>query len=538
MRKMNWGNWPEMAEQLGTKEIERTTAQESLQVMAARLLRAEKVSRSGNWELDLRRMTISGSEEAARIYGLADIEWPLDLIKKIPLPEYREMLDSSLRKLIEGVGTYDVEFKIRRPDTGAVVDIRSVAEYDQQEQRVFGILQDITERKEAEEEKRKLEAQLLQSRKMEAIGQLAGGVAHDFNNILTVISGFGYLLQAEMAKEDPRKSHVDQILLSAGRAANLTRDLLAFSRRQEINLEAHNVNGIVTESVRLLERLVTEDVELKILLSDVPMVVMADVTQIGQVLMNLAANARDAMPRGGTLTIETKIVSLDEEFIKSHGYGQIGEYAVISVSDSGSGMDAFTVEHIFEPFFTTKEVGKGTGLGLSMVYGIVKQHNGYITVRSDLGSGTSIDVYLPLVESGTRENSLPAEEIRGGTETILIAEDDPGVMKLTTEVLSKSAYTIIEAHDGDEAIRAFAAEGPDVDLVILDVVMPKKNGREVYEAIKEKRPEMKIIFMSGYTGDVILDKGIEDETVEIIRKPASPLVLLRKVREVLERGPA
>ena len=388
-------------------------------------------------------------------------------------------------------------------------------------------LRDVTARKQ-------LEAQLRQSQKMEAIGTLAGGIAHDFNNILTAIIGYGSLLQMHMGN-DPKRQYVDQLLASSQKAAILTQSLLAFSRKQTIELKPRKINEIVGEAEELLRRLLTEDIEFRVTKADPDITVQADVTQIDQVLMNLAANARDAMPGGGKLGIETRAVSLDDHFAEVHGFGQPGSYALISVTDTGIGMDQVTREKIFEPFFTTKEVGKGTGLGLSIVYGIVKQHNGYITVSSEPRKGTRFDVYLPVAKTLAERTKQSCEEVKGGNETILLAEDNSDVRGLAKEILTNNGYAVIEAADGDDAIRRFMQHSDEIDLLLLDVVMPGKNGKEVYGKIRKVKPDVKALFMSGYTGDVINIKGISDDTTDYIAKPLTPNEMLKKVREVLDR---
>jgi PAS domain S-box-containing protein len=395
--------------------------------------------------------------------------------------------------------------------------------------RYEATIEDITERK-------RLEGELRQAQKMEAIGQLAGGVAHDFNNLLTVIMGFANLIQGGMAEDDPSRPYVDQILVSSEKAANLTQSLLAFSRKQRINLEPHNINTIVTSAGSLLKRLLTEDIELRIRPGEVDGVALVDATQIDEVLMNLATNARDAMPKGGILTIETATTELDDRFIAAHGFGKAGRHVLLTVSDNGIGMDEPTQRRIFEPFFTTKEVGKGTGLGLSTVYGIVKQHNGYVTVSSEPGAGTVFSIYLPLLDLERRHKAPVLTGAReGGTDTILIAEDDPDVRRLMTQILQPYGYSTLEAVDGEDAVRLFREHRERIDLVILDVVMPKKNGKEVFEEIRGSRHDARVIFISGYTGDIVLDKGVEDKTTDFLQKPLSPDGLLAKVREVLDR---
>ncbi len=399
------------------------------------------------------------------------------------------------------------------------------------------IYEDITERKQAEEEKRRLEAQLFQSQKMEAVGQLAGGIAHDFNNILTAIVGYGNLLKTELKKDDPLISYTAQILNAAERAANLTHDLLTFSRRQFISPNPRHLNTIIRSVERLLARLIGENIELSIELAETDLTVMADSTHIDQVLMNLAANARDAMPDGGSLIIRTQLLKLDNRFIKAHGYGKPGDYALISLEDTGAGMDEKTRTRIFEPFFTTKEIGKGTGLGLAIVYGIIKQHDGYINVYSEPGKGTTFKIYLPLTQSVVEDvrqtDPLPVQK---GTETILIVEDDTQVRNLMKEVLSKSGYSILEAVDGEVAMSVFSENKDAIDLIILDVMMPKKNGKETYDAIQKVTPDPKVIFISGYSADVIQRKNILKKGSHFISKPVSPTELLNMVRKVLDNA--
>ena len=385
-------------------------------------------------------------------------------------------------------------------------------------------------------EKKRLEDQLHHAQKMEAIGTFAGGIAHDFNNILTAIIGYANLLQMKMKKDEPLRAHVEPILASAERAANLTQSLLAFSRKQVINTKAINLNEIVGNVEKLLRRLIGEDIELNISLADNPMTVVADFGQMEQVLINLATNARDAMPDGGVLIIKTGMMKLDEEYIKSHGYGKTGKYAVISVTDTGFGMDEKTRERIFDPFFTTKDLGKGTGLGLSIVYGIIKQHNGYINVYSEPGKGTTFRIYLPLTKSKIEETKISEEAHSiGGTETILLAEDESDVREITKTVLEEFGYKVIEAVDGEDAVSKFTGSDERIELLLFDVIMPKKNGKETYEEIKKIRPDIKVIFMSGYPADVIDKKGLFDERINFVSKPISPTELLRNIREVLDK---
>lgn len=392
------------------------------------------------------------------------------------------------------------------------------------------ILEDITEYK-------RLEAQLRHAQKMEAVGTLVGGIAHDFNNILTAIIGYASLLQMKLGKDDPLRVTAEHVLAAADRAARLTQSLLAFSRKQILNPEVVNINEIIKMVEKLLFRIISEDIELRTILSDEQLTVFADSAQIEQILMNFATNARDAMPEGGMLTIETERIEMDEEFIKRHGYGKSGPYALISVSDTGLGMDEKTRERIFEPFFTTKEVGKGTGLGLAIVYGIIKRHNGYINVYSEINKGTNFRIYLPLTEAGVMAIKKREEVLTpaGGTETILLAEDDEDVRNITVSALKEFGYKVIEAVDGEDAVNKFIKNKDDIQMVMLDVVMPKKNGREAYEEMKKIAPGIKALFMSGYTEDVIHSKKIIDEGLNFVSKPISPTKLLRLVREILDK---
>jgi PAS domain S-box-containing protein len=395
---------------------------------------------------------------------------------------------------------------------------------------VFAAARDMTAR-------RKLEEQLRQSQKMEAVGQLAGGIAHDFNNILSAIVGYGSLLQMKMSPSDPMRLNLDQVLESANRAAALTRSLLAFSRKQVINPVPVNLNEIIRRIDKFLRRIIGEDIDLTTTCTADTLNINADSGQIEQVLMNLATNARDAMLRGGTLSISTEAVIIDDAFRKAHGYGKPGPYAMLAVSDTGTGMDEATRSKIFEPFFTTKELGKGTGLGLSIVYGIVKQHYGYINVYSESGRGTTFRIYLPLIlaKEEAREQIAEAAPPTGGRETILVAEDDAVVGELTRTVLQEFGYRAILAEDGEDALRKFAENKDAIRLCILDMIMPKKRGKEVFDEIKKIDPGAKILFTSGYTADRMKMEGILEPGFDYILKPASPTALLKKVREILDR---
>lgn len=394
----------------------------------------------------------------------------------------------------------------------------------------------IEDLKKREEEQLHIEAQLRQSQKMEAVGQLAGGIAHDFNNILTAIISYGNVLQMKMRPEDPLRRNVERILSASERAATLTQGLLAFSRKQPVSLQPVNLNKTVKNVEKLLIKLTTEDIGFRTQFTTKEVVIMGDTGQLEQILMNLVTNARDAMPMGGALTIETDVVELDQAFIDTHGNGEAGEYALLSVADSGEGMEVETILRIFEPFFTTKETGKGTGLGLSMVYGIVKQHKGIINVYSRPGIGTTFRMYFPLIRSTAEEKELLVFQTpRRGAETILLAEDDEDVRDVTKSIFEDFGYTVIAAADGEDAVKKFIQNRDRIDILITDIIMPLKNGREVYRKISEEKPGVKVLFTSGYTADIMTKKGLIDEGMPFISKPVSPIMLLKKVREVLDK---
>lgn len=394
--------------------------------------------------------------------------------------------------------------------------------------KYFAIKEDITE-------KRKLEEQLLQSQKMEVIGQLSGGIAHDLNNILTAIIGFSTLIEMKMSDDDPIRENLNHVIAASDRAAELTKSLLAFSRKQILNPQPVDINQIIGKSRKFMSRIIPENIEFKVLFKREELFVNADSGQLEQVLMNLVTNARDAMLNGGTLSIETDTVVIDSDYINAHGYGELGEYAEMTVSDTGVGMDSATCKKVFEPFFTTKEVGKGTGLGLSIVYGIIKQHHGYINVYSEPGNGTAFKIYLPLIKSAVVSILKSDDEVlHGGEETILVADDDILVRQLLETVLRQYGYTVINAMDGSEAVERFKENPIGINLVILDVLMPKMNGKEVYEEIKRINPDIKVIFMSGYTREIINQQDVLEQHLEFLPKPLNPRQLLVRVRNVLD----
>lgn len=383
----------------------------------------------------------------------------------------------------------------------------------------------------------KLEDQLRQSQKMEAVGTLAGGIAHDFNNILSVIFGYGAMLQKMLKTGTTEKQYMDEVITSARRAATLTQRLLIFCRKQAITMEPVEINELINGLKSMIVRLLSENIEFKLKLHDTPLMVSADVGLIEQVLINLVANARDAMQENGRLTICTTIESMDKEYVAAYGYGKPGKYVRLMVSDTGYGMNKEIQKQIFEPFFTTKKIGEGTGLGLAISYGIVQKHNGYIKVYSEPGHGTVFNIFLPLIDdvSVPNEKVADAVTVSGGSETILIAEDDAALRKLTKTVLESFGYTVITAANGEEAIAEFIKNKRRIKLVMLDVIMPKKNGKEVSEAIRKISRRMKILFASGYTMNIITPEELTDAGFDFISKPFLPKDLLTKVREVLDK---
>jgi PAS domain S-box-containing protein len=444
----------------------------------------------------------------------------------------REAVLEQVDQVLSGHAVPPLEHRIVRKE-GSIRWVRNtlVLRYDEEGSLVAydGLIADITEQK-------KLEEQLRQAQKMEAIGQLSGGIAHDFNNTLTVIKGFAELLQTKLRVDNPLRAYVDPILESANRAASLTQNLLAFSRKQVVELRPVRVAEVLEGVRAFLSRVLREDIELKTICVDGDLIVQADRVYLEQVLLNLATNARDAMPDGGILTLEARRVEWGSEEARAQGFGGPGAYALFSVSDTGIGMDPATRERIFEPFFTTKEVGKGTGLGLAIVYGIIQQHNGLIRVYSEPGKGTTFKIYLPL--SGAVVREIPPSERQlplGGTETVLVVEDDPQVRNFIRTVLQEYGYQVMEAEDGEEALAKFHAHRERIRLAILDVIMPKRNGREVWEAIHAVAPEIKALFLSGYTADILQRRGVLDEGFHFLSKPPSTLDLLRKVRNVLDQ---
>jgi two-component system cell cycle sensor histidine kinase/response regulator CckA len=400
-----------------------------------------------------------------------------------------------------------------------------------------GIIRDITERKRAEQEMKALEEQLRQSQKMEAIGRLAGGIAHDFNNLLTIIKGYSQLSLSELKEGHPLRENLEGIQKATDRATDLIRKILAFSRRQLMEMRVLDLNTLLMDLDKLLRRIIGEDIELVTVLAEDLGRVKVDPGQIEQVILNLSVNAKDAMPNGGKLTIETANAELDEAYARNHLSVISGRYVMLSVSDTGVGMSPEVRERIFEPFYTTKEKGKGTGLGLSTVYGIVKQSGGNIWVYSEPGQGTTFKIYLPREEEPLEEirEKVVKEEFPRGSETVLVVEDEEEVRKLAVRILQKQGYKVLEASQGNEALFICEQHEEPIHLLVTDVVMPGMSGRELSERLTSLRPEIKILYMSGHTNSAIVHHGVLEPGVNLLQKPFTPEALARKVREVLER---
>ena len=447
----------------------------------------------------------------------------------IVAPEFRSSFQSLVRKAAEGESE-SLEYQItglrgtrRWLDTDAIP-------FRDSEGTVIAILavtRDTTERVHREGKTR-------YDQKMEAISTLTSGIAHDFNNILTTIIGYANVIRMKLSESDPLRPLAAQILAASERASGLTKGLLAFGSKQILSLKPVDINETVRRAVGSFSREAGDAITVELKLTDTALTIMADEGQIEQSLMNLLVNAREAMPSGGTVSISTDTLELEDTFISIHGYGTKGTYAVVAITDTGSGMDAQTKKKAFEPFFTTKDPGKGPGLGLATVYGSIKSHRGFVNVYSEPGIGSTFRVYLPL--SGVRISDAAAASLlpEGNGETVLIAEDEASIRKITASILEQFGYHVIVAADGEEAIRLFRKHSGIIHLVMLDVIMPGKDGKAVYDEIKRLRQNTCVLFTSGYTADIVHSKGLLDSGVPFISKPVSPRDLLRKIREVLE----
>ena len=446
-------------------------------------------------------------------------------------PEDRERVKSETIAAKEQGIPWSYEYRLIKPDgTGRWIKDRGFPVRDDQGRVILftGVATDITEHK-------ALEQQLLQAQKMEAVGRLAGGVAHDFNNLLMAITGYGELMRAKVLKDDPLYGYLENILKAGDRAAALTQQLLTFSRQKIVHPEVIDLNRVVLDLEPMLRRLIGEDLDLEVVTDRSPGAVKADPGQMGQIIMNLVVNARDAMSQGGRLTLKTAPVNFTVGCHSRFGLTPPGPYVRLEVQDTGVGMDEATKSHVFEPFFTTKEPGKGTGLGLSTVYGIVKQSGGYLDLESSPGAGSTFTIYLPRLEAvvSPPKAKIPITASFRGEETILLVEDEGVLRSLLAKFLRLYGYTVLEARHGGEALLTCERHQGPIHVMVTDVVMPQMSGRELADRLTPLRPEMKILYMSGYTEDALVQHGVADLSVAFLQKPFRPIELARRVHAVL-----
>ncbi len=485
------------------------------------------------WEMNVPEFRFTFvSKRAEAILGYPPDRWLKDLTwQDLIHPDDLDYVLSLCTRAIEEKRNHEIEYRVLAAD-GRVEWVRHIATVIVEQDHpvaVRGVLLDITERK-------NLELQFHQSQKMEAIGRLAGGIAHDFNNLLTVITGYSQLLLDRISHDDANRNDLDEIKRAGRRATILTQQLLAFSRRQVLMPKVLDLNGIISGMDQMLQRLIGVDVHLVTILESGLWAVKADPGQVEQVLMNLVVNARDAMPQGGKVTIETSNLEVREPY--RHGEVTVikGSYVQVLVRDTGIGMDAETQTRVFDPFFTTKEKGKGTGLGLSTVYGIVKQSDGYIFLSSEPNRGSTFQILLPRVQADVDavDSHKETPTLPGGSETILLVDDEPGVRSFVQDTLQLHGYTVLQARHGIEALLVGSQHSGPIHLLLVDVVMPQMSGREVVSSLSPARPDMKVLYMSGYADDAMLHLGVLDAGMPFLQKPFLPDALIRKVRLVLD----
>jgi PAS domain S-box-containing protein len=516
----------------GRDVTERRLAEQALRASEERFRKVLETSGEGIVMRGADGRITFANERFAQMLGYTINELLGKHVEEIIAPAFIPIQRASAdRRRRTGVGeTLDMRF-VRKNGTmmDAILAVSPTFDGDGNSTGALAMITDMTERKHLEE-------QLRQSQKMEAVGRLAGGVAHDFNNLLTAIHGHVDLVLAEVSEDSPIRADVEEIRKAADRAAALTQQLLAFSRRQMLQPVVLELDTVIMDMEVLLRRLISEDIALLIKPHATGKRIRADRSQVEQVLLNLVVNARDAMPNGGELRIETSTFDMDTDFARVNQGAVPGSYVRLSVSDTGTGMDPSTLSHIFEPFFTTKGIGKGIGLGLSTVYGIVKQSDGYIRAITELEKGTVFEVFLPHVNEpvqGLRE--VPPVKADADGETILVAEDEPAVRALTCRILRKRGYTVLEARDGRDAVQVAQDYEGAINLLVTDVIMPNVGGRELSENLSRVMPEIKVLFMSGYTDDQLLQRGVlQSGAGNFLEKPFTPEALARKVREVLD----
>jgi len=510
-------------------------AEQALEQHRAFLEKAQEVAHIGSWVSNLADSHVGWSRETHRIFGVPDGEFAgtIDAFFSLVHPDDREAVRAASDAANDNLAPYDIDHRIVRGD-GSIRWVHEKADVirdaDGRAVRMVGTVQDITER-------RLLEDQLRQSQKMEAIGRLAGGIAHDLNNALTTIAGYAELAIGQLGADTQARADVQEIRLAAERASSVTRQLLAFSRKQLLEPRVFSVNDTVVAIARLLSRLLGANVQVQSKPgADVPPI-LGDPGQIDQAIINLAVNARDAMPEGGQLTLETAVMDVDEAFARSHVPMPPGRYVILRVSDNGHGMSRETQSRIFEPFFTTKDVGKGTGLGLSMVYGTLKQVGGFIFVDSEIGRGTTFTLYFPPAPAHTVAPPRPAVEERAGRsyETLLIVEDETAVRNLVASSLRNEGYRLLLAASAEEALAIVEAHGGAIDLLLTDAIMPGQSGIELARTLVARRPGLPVILMSGYTEETLPAGGDLEPAMTLLPKPFTPRDLRQRIRWVLEK---
>lgn len=519
-----------------TLRREQRATDEALRQSEARLVLSQRIAKVGSWELNVHEDLLHWSAETFRIFGRQPNSFTptRQSFYAAVHPVDREAVKAAVKRALECGGGYEIEHRILLPE-GTERLVREQAELvitPAGQAKLVGVVQDITERKQLEE-------QLRMAQKMEAIGQLAGGVAHDFNNILTVIQGHIGLLLADPALAEALRASLEEVQEAAKRAAALTRQLLAFSRRQVLRVRPLDLNEVLGNVARMLRRLLGEQIVLEFRFDTPVAMVEADAGMMEQVLMNLAVNARDAMPKGGRILLATQPVTLEAAYVHRNPEGRAGQFVLLSVTDQGCGMDAATLGRIFEPFFTTKEPGKGTGLGLATVYGIVKQHQGWIEVNSTVGAGTTFRIYLPLAKAAdySARQSSDVTPVLRGTETVLVVEDEPSLRRLVRGVLEMHGYQVLEAHSGREALSVWEGHRDRIALLITDMVMPEGiSGGELAQRLLAQKGSLKVIYTSGYSIDLAGSDLPLHEGINFLPKPYQPTRLAETVRRCLDAG--
>ncbi|NLF40120.1 PAS domain-containing protein [bacterium] len=524
-----------------TSELIRLNA--SVRKSEERLELALEASHDGLWDWDIASGTFYLSPRSYTMLGFLPGEFPasFDAMNELVHPDDRQRMLAAMRRHFDGeADTFESEYRMRTKQGGWlwVLGCGRVVRHDNADRpsRMVGTYTDIDAHKKDEEERARLQAQLLQAQKLESIGRLAGGVAHDFNNLLSPVLGYAEMLLPLFPKGSEEHDLVSQIEEAGRRAAVLTRHLLAFSRNQVLDIKPIDLNAVTAGFESMLKRIVGEDIRIVVRLDAARPVVRADVAQIEQVLMNLVVNARDAMPDGGTITIETGEVTLDEAYCASRAPLKPGRYVMLAVTDAGCGIQPEIIKKIFDPFFTTKETGKGTGLGLATVYGIATQHGGDIRVISQAGHGARFELLLPpCAHDGAMELDAPSPGVcHNGSETILVTEDDEALNLLTARILTRSGYNVLRAHNGDEAIQCASSYNDHIHLLLTDVIMPGMDGAELYRRFRGIHPETSVLFMSGYTGNVIRQHGIDESTIRLVPKPFTIPAILAQVRAAID----